>query len=114
MKKSLFNLVVIIIGSLIVVGLSRNIIRLLKSEKKVDEARLEVTQLETEQKELVERKAYLESDEFIEEQARNKLNMSQEGEQIVILPQEIGNNHASEVTSQELPPYRQWLQVFGW
>jgi len=115
-KKRLLAILVIIVGSFLIIGLSRNIIRLLRAEKKVDTAHEEVRQLQSEQEALLEKKEHFESEEFIEEQARDKLQMTKEGEAIVVLPSDFKEkaNSGDEKIAYELPNWQQWLQVFRW
>lgn len=116
LKKRLLTGLVLIVGVLLIYGLSRNILRLLQAEKKVGQAQEELKRLELEQEELVQKKEYFESEEFIEQQARNKLNMAKEGEAVVILPPEGGRilDRGGEKDLAERSNWQSWLQVFGW
>src|SRR3989344_7028860 len=88
----MFKKISIVIGILIVLILSLNligqIINTLKSGERIDQATEKLHQLETENKELKNRLEEVKSSDFIEAEARNKLGLAKEGEIIVIIPDE--------------------------
>ncbi len=116
MRKKLITLVILVIGVSLIVNLTRDILRLLKAGEQVERAQKTVEGLEKEHQELVEKKEYFESEEFIEEEARNKLNLSREEETIVILPPNV--EEMSQWMKQEggeeeeLPNWKRWWRLF--
>ena len=73
--------------------------------------------LVVENKELKEKLEYVDSDEFVEKEARNKLNMSKENEVIVVLPvdklsQLSQNVNKNKETDEDLANYQQWWHLF--
>jgi cell division protein FtsB len=112
-RKRAVTFLILVVGGLLIFSLFKNIFRLLRAEKRIDEAQDVVTRLRDEQQTLSERKEHLESEAFIEEQARNKLNMAREGEAVVVLSPEIGEtSEKKEEAIQKLPVWQQWLEVF--
>lgn len=78
------------------------------------EAEGEVEELLGEQEALLEKREYYQSEEFVEKQARDKLNMAKEGETVVILPEGEGVLGEVEISRERQEPiWKKWLGVFG-
>jgi len=114
-NKKALTIFTVIIGSLLIFGLSRNIIRLLKAEKKVDQVQNELKEAQSEHSLLLKKFDYFESEVFIEEQARNKLNMAKEGESVVILPPDFKPQERKDdfQLPHDSPNWKRWLVTFG-
>lgn len=114
MRNRLIQLVVIILGLCLIVKLSKDILRLLKAGEQIRLAEQRVLQLEKEKKELSEKRQYYYSQDFIEEEARNKLNMARPGETIVILPPNLEELLGRQKLKQalELPNWKRWWKLF--
>jgi cell division protein FtsB len=115
MRKKLVTLVILIIGISLIVNLSRDILHLLKAGDQIEKAEEKLTEEEKEHRELVEKEEYFQSPEFIEEEARNKLNMAREGETIVILPpniEEMTKWMKPETKEDDLPNWKKWWNLF--
>ena len=114
MRKKIINFAILIIGIGLIINLSRDILRLLKAGERIEQTQLRAEELEKENLQLQEMKEYYQSEEFIEEQARNKLNLSREGETIVILPPNVEElvGWQEEERPQELPNWQRWLKLF--
>jgi len=114
MKKRLINLLILIIGISLIVSLSRDILRLLKAGERIKLAEQKVSQLEKEQPELLGKRQYYQSEEFIEEEARNKLGLSRPGETIVILPPNVGEilGQKEKTSEKEIPNWQRWWRLF--
>jgi cell division protein FtsB len=113
-KKRWVVFLVLLLGSLIIFNLIRSIIGLLGAEKKVGEAEKRVGELALEQEELLKKREYFESEEFVESVARDKLNLAREGETVVILPEEEERGEGGEESVLETPNWQKWLALFGW
>jgi len=114
MKKRLIYTVLIIVGVGLIVKLSGDILRLLKAGEKMRVAERRISELEEKKKELSQKYQYFQSPEFIEEEARNKLNMARLGETIVILPQDISRliNRSQNKTSPQSSNWEKWRNLF--
>jgi cell division protein FtsB len=114
MRRKIINLAILIIGIGLIINLSRDILRLLKADDRISQAQQRVEELEKQQAELQEKKDYFESDQFVEEQARNKLNLSKEGEAVVILPPNVDElvGYQQPEETPVIPNWRQWLNLF--
>ena len=114
MQRKSVQLVVIIIGLALIVNLSRDIFRLWGSLKEVYLVEEKAQELEKERQLLLKKKDYFQSKEFIEEEARNKLNMARPNETIVILPENIkealGQKQIQE--QKEEPNWKKWWGLF--
>ena len=71
-----------------------------------------LTEKQGEFSELKEKLSYVQSPRFIEKEARDKLNLSRQGEIVVVVP-ETGTPQAIENQPRnELPNWQQWLKLF--
>ncbi len=103
-----------IAGIALIVNLAKDTLRLLRSSQQLKTAEQKVERLEKETLSLIEKKEYYQSDEFVEEEARNKLNMVKEGEVVVILPPNIKEilGEVEAKAEEPLPYWHQWLNLF--
>jgi cell division protein FtsB len=110
-----------IIGSLILVvliiaySLLAQITDALKSSDRLSIQAEIVFKLEAKNRELKKKLTQIKSPEFIEQQARDKLGLSRNGETIVIIPEEklkmvLGASSAAQEV--RLPNWLGWLRVF--
>jgi len=113
-RKKALQIVIIIVGISLIVNLTRDILRLLKAGERVELAEGKVEEAKQARNLLLEKKEYYVSEEFIEEAARDKLNMARPGETIVVLPpnlaEVVGRKEKEPV--QELPNWKKWWSLF--
>lgn len=83
-----------------------------KDELKLAEQKIE--ELQKEAANLTGKKEFYQSEEFIEQEARNKLNMVKEGETVVVLPPNLKEilSKGENQPQASLPNWRQWLNLF--
>lgn len=116
MKKRLFQVFFLGIGIILIVRLTSNIFRLFKGIQQINLAEKRVLQLEKEKEELSLKRQYYQSPEFIEEEARNKLNMAKPGETIVILPSDLEEliikQKARAEANPQVPHWKKWWKLF--
>ena len=108
------QILIILVGIGLIVSLSRDILRLLRSADELKLAAQKVEELQKELESLAQKKGYYQSESFIEEEARNKLNMAKVGETIVILPpnlKEVIGRKENQLT-KPLSNWYQWLNLF--
>lgn len=103
-------LIVLLIGYNLIV----RIMDALRSGERLSQAADKVYQLEGKNKQLKQKLKEVQSGEFIEEQARNKLGLGKAGETVVIIPEEKLNlvMGASRSAQVRLPNPLGWLKVF--
>ena len=108
------QILIILVGIGLIVNLSRDILRLLRSADEIRLAAQKVEELQEESEGLAQKKEYYQSESFIEEEARNKLNMAKVGETVVILPpnlKEVIGRKENQLT-KPLSNWQQWLNLF--
>lgn len=104
----------LILGIWLVVALSRDLWQLLNKKDRIEKMIVKKENLLTENQGLKEKLNYVESEEFVEKEAREKLNMAKEGETIVVLPEKItvADPRTSRPAAENLPNWQQWLNLF--
>ena len=118
MKNRPIRFFLFFLGIWLVVSLSRDLWQLLQKRGRVEKMVVKKEELVVENLALKEKLEYVESEEFTEKEAREKLNMSKEGEVVVVLPEKITTadfqsaNQQNQLTSENLPNYQQWLRLF--
>jgi cell division protein FtsB len=102
---------------LLAISLFRNITKTIEIKKRIAKERLALSQLVEKKEELTRKLAESQSQEFLEEQLRNKLGLSKEGEIVVVLPDTETLKQiapAVPVEKEVLPPptWQKWLRLF--
>lgn len=114
--KRVFAIATTIICLILIINLSRELLRLSQSDKRLKEAEDNVKQLKLENWKLTQEKQYRQSDSFLENEIRNKLLLGKEGETIVILPKDevdaIASASSEETQKEKKAPWQQWLALF--
>ncbi len=113
-KNRTVQTIIIVGGIFLIFNLFRDILRLIRASEQIKLAEKKVEELEKETEELRHKREYYKSKDFIEEQARNKLNMAKPGEIIVILPPNIEEvlGQGKEFSPPQLPNWKKWWQLF--
>lgn len=113
-KKFIF----IIIGAVILIfayNIIGQIFTTLQSGDRLSVATEQLHSLEVKNRELKKRLSEIKSQDFIEQQARDKLGLAKEGETLVIIPDEKINQVlgvAKQVVEPRLPNWQGWLKLF--
>lgn len=115
MIKKVVPIAIICLVLLIAYNLLVQITDAVRSQERLSNQVEVVYQLEAKNKQLRSKLSEIQSEEFIEEQARNKLSLSKQGETVVIIPDDTlklvmgASASASEV---RLPNWLGWWKVF--
>ncbi|MBI2007373.1 MAG: septum formation initiator family protein [Candidatus Blackburnbacteria bacterium] len=101
----------------VIFSMGRATLSFLERGKAIDRAKERVEELKKEQEELLKTKEKVESDEFIEKEAREKLGLAKPGETVVVLPDEdilrrLAPKLESESFPEELPIWKRWVEMF--
>jgi len=114
MKKRVFQAIIIVLGIAFIVKLTGDFLHLLKASQRIKIMEEKVFKLEEKKKELSAKYQYYQTPEFIEEEARNKLNMAKPGETIVILPPNLEEllNRPKTKTEPLIPNWKKWWNLF--
>ena len=115
MLRKLIIAGIILLGVVIGYKLLIQITDTLKSTERLSAQAEAVYELEIKNKELKAKLQEIQSPEFIEEMARNKLGLGKAGEVVVIIPEQkikeiLGATASAEVV--RLPNWLGWLRVF--
>lgn len=115
MGKKIAILVILLIVGITIFNLGKQISDSITASKRIDQAADEVSELQNENKRLNKRLSEVQEFDFIEETARNKLNMARPGETIVIVSQdELGKvlNSEKKTEPPKLANWQGWLKLF--
>jgi cell division protein FtsB len=109
-KKIIF-LITIVASILIINSLVRSIFDLWGKQGLLVKANDELSRQKEENRDLRQQLSYVKSDQFIEEEARDKLFMVKPGESGVIVPQNLlSQKEVKKVIV--LPAWQQWVNLF--
>ena len=86
MKNKVLNWIIVIVGIIMIINLTRSILDLWQRDSIVEEAETRVAEAEVENARLREKYREVRQNSYIEKVAREKLGMVKEGEVIVVLP----------------------------
>lgn len=115
MLKKITVIVIIIMALIIIIGLIKQIITALGSDKRFEQSLEEVNKLERENKQLKKELTFSDSLESVEEIARDNLNMALENETIVIIPKDLIDKILTPIKKPEefkIPYWQGWLRLF--
>jgi cell division protein FtsB len=112
-SKFLMVLVALFLG----ISLYRNFSNIKRSDERIEAARERVEDLKRENNRLKQELQEKQSEEFIEKELRDKLNLAKEGEIIVVLPDdEVLRKLAPKETEEEEvlpdPNWKKWFKLF--
>lgn len=110
-KKRILLIFVIVVLSCLIVIFSKQIFKLRRAGGIVEQKEEELAVLRGRKNSLKEQLKQVESPEYIEEVAREKLGMGKEGEKIVILPR-VGSNELIPNQPEKKENWQKWWQLF--
>ncbi len=110
-SKYLIFLIVV----LIFMSLARNVMRMKRAGGRIEKAAERVEELRKENEELKKLVEEVKSDEFIEGQLRDKLNLAKEGEIVIVLPDDevlrsLAPKHVEEEEVLPDPNWKRWMK----
>lgn len=110
-KNKLLYWVLVGVMGVFTVRLGESVWKLWKAGERIKQAELEVRNQESENQKLKKRLAEVQSPEFIEKEAREKLGLGKEGETIVVLPKQDEISNIKYPISNE-SNWRKWWKVY--
>lgn len=115
--KKYIHWIVLALSLFLIVSMGRSTLQLLGRGDAIKEAEVRVRELEAEQARLLEVKEQVESQEFMEKEAREKLGLAKPGEVVVVLPSDevlrrLAPEFDQEHFVEELPIYERWIRLF--
>jgi len=114
--KKLLAIPALILGFLIIFHLSRSVVGLSRGGGRVAGLVAEIAALEKEKEELQRERAFRQTEEFVEQEARDKLRMVKEGERILVLPE--GNardreeDRKQKTENRKEPNWEKWFDYW--
>lgn len=112
MRNKLLNWIFIIIFIVLTFNLISSWWRLYQKGDVIKEAEMKLELSREKQEELKRSLAKTKSSEFIEKQAREKLNLSREGEVVLLLPPITPIIEVSPTPQENLPNWKKWVRLF--
>lgn len=113
MNAKAISWIIIIIGVVLIINISRSIYDLSTRSQLVNNAHERL--MEVQEKNAILREEYrrVQSNEYIEKVAREKLGLGKEGETVYILPKtKIDQIPEENKEENKVPIWRQWLSLF--
>lgn len=113
MKHRFVQLLILVTAVFFILNLGRSIYGLWQKGDIVAESEQIRDELREKNLQLKEEQMRVETPEFIEEQARNKLNLTREGEVVVVLPElPISPIPQAQTELSEEPNWQKWWKLF--
>lgn len=109
-KKSIF-VIAVVVCLVIIYNLATSTYDLWSKKDVVVTAQDQLKAEKAENKKLKDQLTFVQSPDFIEQEARNKLLMVKEGESEVIVPKELLQKKEKKV-EKKVPNYQQWIDLF--
>ncbi len=109
LRRGLF-LLIITAGVYVLFNLGRHTLSLWSAGRRIQDAGERVLALKTSNEHLRQNLSYYRSEEFVEREARNKLNLVRPGEVVVLLPSPSPQLKVQSVES--VSNWRKWWRLF--
>ncbi len=109
--KRLIAILISIISLIIIVNTFRSIVTLWQRGNIVSEQQALLNKKQQENEDLQKKLAEVESPDFIEKQAREKLNLQKEGEVVVILPKTDNKQQVTQETIKQPSNWQKWWKL---
>ena len=109
--KKLLPIIAIIILLIVIKNNMSSIFRTLEDENTAENLKEKLVSEQKKNQFLKERLFYVKTNQFVEEEAREKLSMSRPGEYIVIAPTSTPLNQ-EKIEIDTRPNWKKWLELF--
>lgn len=109
-----FIIFLIVILILVVIALGRESYRYFKISQEIKSLERRVEELEKSNEELSKMGEYFQSEEFLEKEARLKLNLARPGEKLIIvkMPEGLEEERQETVIAKEISNIQRWWEYF--
>jgi len=117
-KHRLIRYLVAAILLVLSLSLARNVMRLYRINRAIDDAYFALEELDKKNRDLADQIKFVRSEDYIEKQARDKLGLAKEGEIVVVLPDSETLRKLSPRIERELENeiplqnWQKWLKLF--
>jgi cell division protein FtsB len=109
-----FSLVLVAIFVFVVIALGRESYRYFKISQEIRDLEKQIEEFRKNNEELSKMKDYFQSREFLQDEARGKLNLVKEGEKLIIVSDggDLQEEIKMEETKPEISNIKLWLEYF--
>lgn len=109
-----FIIFLIIIFVLVIVALGRESYRYFKINQEIRDLEKRIEALEISNEELSQMQDYFQSEEFLEKEARLKLNLTKPGESLIIVKKTegLGGGEQETIIAKEISNIQKWWEYF--
>lgn len=116
-SRRMVRFIVIVVSIVIVINLSRSIWDLWRRRDVLGERQEVLRRVEEENKRLQSELEYAQSPEFVEQEARNRLGLGREGEEIVLIrpitkSDQSDQSKSTDKQEENLPNWKKWWRLF--
>ena len=111
MKKALF-IIAVIVCLITINNLVRSIYSIWQKEKLATDAEKQLNYQKEENERLKSELSYVQTQEFIEKQARDKLFMTRPNESVVLSSEDQGPENLANNKGENKPNWRKWVELF--
>lgn len=115
LQKRFLGLIALILGIYLLYVSGKSVLSLWGASSRIENAQRNLTAARKENNELKKRLAYVKSREYLEKEARDRLNLSKEGETVVVLPSVIPllKTQEAPLLKDDIPNWKKWYRLFA-
>lgn len=104
--------ILVILGLMVAIQMSLNIWKVYRSGRRISEAQKQLDEARKQQSQLQKDLTVVQSPEFIEKEAREKLGMGRPGEVVLILPKFPSAKYEAQSAKEKLATWQQWWKLY--
>jgi cell division protein FtsB len=115
--KKYLDILLLAFVAILIVSLGRNVLRISRVDRTIEEARERVDKLKEENEELKRKADEVQSQVYIEKQLRDELGLAKEGEIVLVLPEDkilrkLAPDYEEDQERLPDPNWKKWLDLF--
>ena len=115
MKNRWIQIAIVAVGGVLIWGSLKSLLDLRKAGGRVDQAKQDLVELKAQNQDLKKKLTEVSSNEFVEKEARDKLNLQKPGEVVVLMPKNDQEMAQEDQVAAEKPlsnPEKWWKLFF--
>lgn len=111
--KRILAVSILLFAAYLIISLSRSLWDLWQKQEDLGKVQTKVERLRQENNRLQSELEYVQTDEFVEKQAREKLKLVKPNETVVLIPENVLKAATAEALPTPMPPnWEQWMRLF--
>lgn len=110
--RKIIAIIILAFETYLIITLSRSVWELWHKRDEYRKIQARVSQLKEENNRRQSEARYVETPQFIEKEAREKLNLVKPDETLVIIPQNVLKEATAPAEVTPIPNWQQWLRLF--